>query len=258
MQTIMENEKTNILLFGDKRNRETRLRQSVISFDDTDYLMEVRSARRCSIDLMTNDDINLSSSRIPKDWNQVLNDFSISPENIRNMLPLNNGNNPGGKVREEDTVATADESSSSLKTDGTAPAEPRHPSWYNRLGAISRWEHRQEKAYHDTLDKHHEATTMQALKQNQKNPYYKFWNRRNFSRDGLNFSRDLALAHRHSSIYAVAGSSIQLPEPDALNTNSDTSNDDSNENNDSKNGYFRGTRPVSNPKTTKCVLDLIA
>jgi hypothetical protein len=256
----MENEKINILLFGDKRHRETRLRQSVVSIDDTDYLMEVRSARRCSIDLMTNDDINLSSRRSPNDWNRVWNDFSVSPENIRNMLPLNKGKNGGGKAGEEDTIATVDESSSSLKTDGTAPAEPRHPSWYNRLGAISRWEHRQEKAYHDTLDKRHEASTIQALKQNQKHPYYKFWHRRNSSRDGLDFSRDLALAQRHNSIYAVAGSSTQLPAPDVLNTNSDNSNDDNNEseNDDSNNGYFQGARPVSNPKTTKCVLDLIA
>jgi hypothetical protein len=91
----MENKNTNILLFGDKRNRETRLRRSIVSIDDTDYLMEVRTARRRSIALMTaNDDIDLSSGS-PTNWNIVWKDFSISPDNIRNILPLNKGKNGG-------------------------------------------------------------------------------------------------------------------------------------------------------------------
>lgn len=280
---------TNIILFSDKRNRETRLRRSVISIDDTDFLMEVQSARRRSILLMTsNDDLGLSSGS-PTNWKQAWQDFSISPDNIRNMLPLNRSNSGGSECEEErilrnpipelssgkngaKTVATADKSSSldelsspdsktppsslelsrdSITIAGPEHAESRHPSWYNRLGAISRREHQQEKAYHDTLDDHHEATIVQALKRNTRHPYFQNWHRRKSSRDGLDFSRDVALAMRHNSIYAMADSLTKIPDFCLCN-------DDANENDDCHNGYIQDTRPAANQKTQKCVLDLIA
>ena len=288
----MKKKNNKIILFGDKRHRETRLRQSVFSIDDTDFLMEVRSARRRSIETMTNDDI-LLSSRSPSNWNRIWNDFSISPENIRNVFPLNKGKNGEREVEEKEksilvepipdllprknsdkNVATVDKSSSSNETPLSNPSsslkppsssvascthnpdtiEPTHPAWYNRLGAIARRERQQEKDYHDTLDEHQKAKTAKALRQYQNHPYFKNWQRRQSSRDGLDFSRDVALALRHDSIYAMADSFTLLPSQDALTTDNDMPND--NENVD--NGYIQYTRPAGNPKTKKCVLDLIA
>ncbi len=279
---MSEKKNTKILLFGDKRHRETRLRRSVLSIDDTDFLMEVRSARRRSIEAIVNDDI-LLSSRSPMNWNRVWNDFSISPDNIRNIFPLNGDKDGEREVQQnllpdlrqttdgKASITPMDESSAHKETISSNPpslstkrsslsslthttnnsdqTEPPHPAWYNRLGAMARRERQQEKAYHDTLDEHHKAKTVKALRQQQTHPYW----RRKSSRDGLDFSRDVALAMRHNSIYAMADSLTILPPVDAF----DIDNDDS-ENQHCNNGYIQDTRPAADPKTKKCVLDLIA
>jgi len=245
--------------------------------------MEVRSARRRSIEMMGNDDIMISS-KSPMNWNRVWGDFSISPDNIRNIFPMNKGveekvaqnllpdlmqRNSG----EASTTATEDSSSaketpssnalssprklsssSSLTqtTNDSETTKPTHPAWYNRLGAIARRERQQEQAYHDTLDEHHKAKTIKALRQQQS--HHPYWHRKS-SRDGMDLSRDVALALRHNSIYAMADSFTLLPPSDAFNFDND---DSENGNRSCENGYIQDTRPAADPKQKKCVLDLIA
>jgi len=296
----MINNKSSILTFSDKRQRETRLRRSVVAIDDTDFLMEVRSARRRSIDLMNNDDMDLYP-RSPTDWNRVWYNFKRSPENVRSMMASNTDKNRGRiceqeeailrnpipdllpKIQDDKIVITVETSSSNSSsspsvpspsslapqhrlttTAGTAPDDPQRPSWYKRLGAISRRQRQQEKAYHDTLDEHHEAKTFQALKKHQNHPYFQYWNRSNSIRDGMDFSREVTLAMRHDSIYACADSLTQLPLDDAFHSDSDmnnANNGDENENGNfnfnSNNGYIQDTRPAVSPKTKQCVLNLI-
>eukprot|EP00533_Pseudo-nitzschia_delicatissima_P016032 CAMPEP_0197278830 /NCGR_PEP_ID=MMETSP1432-20130617/19201_1 /TAXON_ID=44447 /ORGANISM="Pseudo-nitzschia delicatissima, Strain UNC1205" /LENGTH=217 /DNA_ID=CAMNT_0042745263 /DNA_START=174 /DNA_END=827 /DNA_ORIENTATION=- len=215
-------------------------------------------------------------------WNRLWGDFSISPDNIRNIFPMNKGveekvsqnllpdlmqRNSG----EAPTTATDESSSnketpssnalSSLRklssssslaqtTSASDTTKPPHPVWYNRLGAMARRERQQEKAYHDTLDEHHNAKTIKALRQQQS--HHPYW-RRKSSRDGMDLSRDVALALRHNSIYAMADSFTLLPPSDAFNYD----NNDS-ENGNCENGYIQDTRPAADPKQKKCVLDLIA
>lgn len=310
----MNSKKDDIILFSDKRHRETRRRQSIVSIDDTDYLMEMRSARRRSIVLMNNDDTGVSSSGsgpeggVSPGWNQVWNNFNISPDNIRNILPLNSNINtnsnsnknkngvgfeseeeailrnhpipkllPGKQQQDAETVNTADESDSSRRSSSKSSSsfssassnhamatalpdehqqqqqkQKEHPAWYNNLGALSRWEHRQEKAYHDTLDERNEATAIQTIQNQNRNQNNRFWQRRS-GRDGLDFSRDVTLAARQDSIYALNDSVAQFTLVDDFDSNSN--NTDDNENN---NGYLQDTRAATNPKTKKCVLDLIA
>lgn len=289
----MKNIKSSILTLSDKRQRETRLRRSIVAIDDTDYLMKVRSARRRSIDKMNNDDIDLHIST-PTDWNRVWYNFTHSPASntdksrcmkceqeeailrhpIPDLLP---------KIQDDKIVSTVESSSPNsssspsvtassslapqhrlIATAGTAPDDPQRPVWYKRLGAISRRERQQEKAYHETLDEHHEATTFQALKKYQNHPYLQYWNRSNSIRDGMDFSRDVALAKRQDSIYACADSLTQLPLGDAFQFDSERNNatngdknDNSNFNSNSNNGYIQDTRPAVSPKTKQCVLDLI-
>lgn len=283
----MERGKNKIHLFGDKRHRETRLRRSVVSIDDTDFLMEVRSARRRSIETMANDDIGISAIS-PANFRRAWNDFSISPDNIRNIFPLNRSQNearqaeeellketipdllPGTKTDQTDSVE--DESSSSKKpiqselssplpkppssvpaTSNSEATESPHPAWYNRIAGLARRERQQEKDYHDTLDDHHKAKEENAFRRNQNHLYFRNWQRRS-SRDGLDFSRDVALALRHDSIYAMADSVTFLPSFDDFAMETDTSE----ETEKMDNGYIQDTRPAANPKTTKSVLDLIA
>ena len=289
----MEKKQTNILLFeNNKRNRETHLRRSILSFDDTDFLMEVRSARRRSIEIMANDDLLLSGVS-PTNWKRVWSDFSISPDNIRNVFPRSRGSNELKEVEEEEektplevpnldvSKTKSDEGSSSIEasssssskaslslskpssssvtstTDSSQTKQAPHHAWYNRLGALARREQQQRKDYHDTLDEHHEAKNECALRKFQNHPYnFRNWQQRKSSRDGLDFSRDVALALRHASIYAMADSLTALPSCDAFGTDAEIS--DENENRNVSNGYIQDTRRAANTKTRKCVLDLIA
>ena len=283
----MERNKNKIQLFGDKRHRETHLRRSVLALDDTDFLMEVRSARRRSIEAMAVDDSGISVAS-PANWKRAWNDFSISPDNIRNIFPLTKSQTDPRKVVEdllEDPIpdldsdpnaSQVDESSSSKGTTqsesssplpkpssssvaSTSPSEAiesPHPAWYNRLAALARREHQQEKDYHDTLDEHHTAKKVNAFRRNQNNVFFRNWQQRKSSRDGLDFSRDVALAMRHNSIYAAADSVTFLPPDDSFMV--DTNAVDEDENKNIHNGYIQDTRPAANPKTTKSVLDLIA
>lgn len=304
------NKKDDLNLFSDKRHRENRLRRSVVAIDDTDFLMEMRSARRRSIVLMNNDDMHVSSGE-NTGWNQVWN--TISTENIRNILPLNRSLTraneaecraidgeeadvlrnpipklqPGEEQRDSQTVTTENETecslasfpsessrntsmqsiSSSLRRSLDPTTETRsgelgrqRPPWFSHLGALSRWERRQEKAYHDTLDERHEVT---AAKHSRANPNHHQqyipnssllqWQRRGSSRDGLDFSRNIDLAKRHDSIYALADSVTQFP---AMNEFMKECNevDDF----DINTGYRQDLRPAVDLKTKKCVLDLIA
>lgn len=307
---MSSNKRDYLNLFSDKRHRENRLRRSVVAIDDTDFLMEMRSARRRSIALMNNDDMQISSGE-KTGWNQVWN--TISQENIRNILPLNRSLNrakdserraiedkeddalpipklqPGKAQRDSQTVTTENEtecssnsfpsgssrnssmqsisSSSSLRRSLDPTTETRsgelgrqRPPWFSHLGAISRWERRQEKAYHDTLDERHEVT---AAKHSRASPnlHQQYlpkssllqWQRRGSSRDGLDFSRDIDLAKRHDSIYALADSVTQLPAMNEfMKEYNELDGDDINT------GYRQDLRPVKDPKTKKCVLDLIA
>ena len=289
----MEYENINIELFSEGRHRETHLRRSVVAIDDTDYLIEVKNARRRSIVMMAGDDTGIPNSN-SAELKQIWNQFAISPSNIRNMLSGGKGRDSGSEVEEEKTSSnpipdlprgknenattvtpsSSEEllspiSSSSLQETSSSSLAPspssssadkstkimQYPKWFNKLGAISQRERQQEKAYHDTLDEHHEARMRKAMKQKKNHPY---WRRRNSSRDGLDFSRDVALALRHNSIYAMADSMTQLPSFDAFDIDSNILNiDERNKADNSNNGYVQDTRPAANPKTKKCVLDLI-
>jgi hypothetical protein len=282
-----KNGNNSIDLISDKRMRENRPRRSIISIDDTDHLMDVRAARRRSIVLLTkaHDDIDVSSYN---SWNHVWK--NVSPDNIRDMLnnqekailqnpvPKLEGSTappPPGKQQQQDTetVVTADESESSrqfsststISSSGTIPPpeknQQQQSSWRSRLNAISRWEHRQEKEYHDTLDERQKV--QQNISKNKKAGYRWPGARQQSIRDGLDFSRDVHLARRGESIYAMVDT---FPELSANmndlhnNNNDDNNNDNSNDNNyeGNSNGYVQDTRKSSSPKTKTCVLDLIA
>jgi hypothetical protein len=289
-------------LFSDKRMRENRPRRSIISIDDTDHLMDVRAARRRSIVLLTNahDDIDVYSSN---SWNHLWK--NVSPDNIRNMLNKNKeailqnpvpklgtgGGAPPGKQQQQDaeTVVTADESepsrrssststlsssttrtpslsSSSISSGSTIPQQQQQQqsSWRSRLNAISRWEHRQEQEYHDTLDERQKV--QQNSNNNTKKAGYRWPGARIQSvRDGLDFSRDVNLARRSESLYAMADSFTDLyaNNMDDLHDNDNDNNNDNKydneyERNSNGNGYMQDNRKSSSPKTKKCVLDLIS
>jgi len=286
------NNSNDINLFSDKRPATHRQRRSIVSIDDVDHLMEVRSAHRRSIMLLMNDDIGTSSHSNDNNntgafWNKV------SPENLQNLLKKNSTveetvlKSPvpklalGKKEHNSQTVTTADESypsglssstsmtssqssqSSSTSSYGTLPLpKNRIPLWCNRLNAISRWEHRQEQAYHDTLDKRQKAKEQQQQQQQQQqhNQWGRYWpGRKQSIRDGLDFSRDVHLASGDESIRAFADSFTELLAiDDDLNNKNDVKDDENNNNTNHHNGYLQDTRPSSSPKTQKCVLDLIA
>ena len=310
----MANQKDDFNLFSDKRFRETRLRRSVVSIDDTDFLMKVRDDRRRSIISMNTDDTGVP-------WNRVWNSIPIPPDNLRNILPLNR--NSGGSratsvgesedtdedtdaisknlapnlqklTQDTESEATTDESCSngksslnssisSLKTSGSSSfssllespkpstaatismlpraQQQERPAWYTRLGAISKLERRQEKSYHDTLDERHEAATVEATavktswnwnrQRKQNNSDRGIPNHRGSSPDGLDFRRDVMLANRQDSIYAMADSVTRLP------SMADFNDDDDDANENMKTGYMEDIKLASNPKTKQCVLDLI-
>ena len=68
-----------IQLFNEKRFRETHLRRSVVAIDDTDFLMQMRTARRQSIASMQNDDNALFQWK-GRVWNNITE--SISPAGV--------------------------------------------------------------------------------------------------------------------------------------------------------------------------------
>mmetsp|Transcript_6630 Transcript_6630/g.19089 ORF Transcript_6630/g.19089 Transcript_6630/m.19089 type:complete len:336 (-) Transcript_6630:199-1206(-) len=87
-------------LFSDKRFRETRLRRSFVSIDDTDLQSEMSNALPHSITETTHDGIDASSNSSldsPAWRNRVWNNIRISPDNFRNILPLRNCSS-GGKT----------------------------------------------------------------------------------------------------------------------------------------------------------------
>jgi hypothetical protein len=284
-----DNGNNSIDLFSDKRMRENRPRRSIISIDDTDHLMDVRAARRRSIVLLTDahDDIDVSSNS----WNHVWK--NVSPDNIRNMLnkkekailqnpvpKLGGGTALPGKQQQQqqqdaETAVTADESkpsrrssststlssSSSISSSSTLPQQQQQQSWRSRLNAISRWEHRQEKEYHDTLDERQKV--QQNSNKNKKAGYRWPGARQQSIRDGLDFSRDVNLARRGESIYAMVDTFPELSADtnDLHNNDNDDNNNDSDNDKDyerNSNGYMQDTRKLSSPKTKTCVLDLIA
>jgi hypothetical protein len=98
---------------------------------------------------------------------------------------------------------------------------------------------------------------LRALKQKHNHRRLQYWHRRNSSRDGLDFSRELVLAMRHNSIYAMADSFTLLPSSDPFKTYNDISEGNEDQVDDSQNGYFQDTRPAASPETKKCVLDLV-
>ena len=270
-----KNGNNSIDLISDKRMRENRPRRSIISIDDTDHLMDVRAARRRSIVLLTkaHDDIDVSSNN---SWNHVWK--NVSPDNLRNMLNKEEKailQNSVPKLEDAETVVTADESESSrqfsststISSSGTIPLpeknQQQQSSWRSRLNAISRWEHRQEKEYHDTLDERQKV--QQDINKNKKAGYRWPGARQQSIRDGLDFSRDVNLARRGESIYAMVDTFPELSANinDLHNNNNDDNNNDNSNNNDNNyesnsNGYMQDTRKSSSPKTKTCVLNLIA
>mmetsp|Transcript_55032 Transcript_55032/g.61487 ORF Transcript_55032/g.61487 Transcript_55032/m.61487 type:complete len:293 (-) Transcript_55032:180-1058(-) len=284
-----DNNCNDINLFSDKRPATHRQRRSIVSIDDVDHLMELRSARRRSMVLLMNDDIDISSRSNGGNNNNARAFWkNVSPQNIRNLVKTNSSTveenvlqNPVPKLGKQkqkhdydsEAVTTVDEScpsrlssstsisssrSSSTSSCGTIPLpENRIPLWCKKINAISRWEHRQEQAYHDTLD---ERQKMKE-RQQQHNQWGRYWpGRKQSIRDGLDFSRDVHLASG-GSIRAFADS---FREPctidDDLNNKNDVNDMDHKNNNNANhnNGYLQDTRPSSSPKTQKCVLDLIA
>mmetsp|Transcript_9055 Transcript_9055/g.20725 ORF Transcript_9055/g.20725 Transcript_9055/m.20725 type:complete len:298 (+) Transcript_9055:171-1064(+) len=240
-----------------------------------------------------------SNSNTSADWN-VWNKFRISPNNLRNVMNKGNNNSgeiktvPELPSEKEDanTVATADLSYASnnsspqqvsassptstplattpeetaTTTAESEPSEPQHPRWFNRLKAVSLFERRQDKAYSDAIEKRHDEANATARNDNSKNDsnqkknYRRRWYRRGSTRDGMDFSRDVALARYHDSIRAMADSYTDLSSNNSLHPNGDNNGDD-NGTDDAVNhrgGFFQHSRAVPSPKMKECVLDLVA
>lgn len=284
----------NINLFSDNRVRENRLRQSITSIDDLECLMIERSARRQSIISMMNEEAADVSNRTI-DANAL---FKISPDNIRNLLALNKKRSSsssssstveGGTLNHLPNLVPANGSSSSLSeqtlssTLTTSPQELTSqsslnpappPSWFNKLNALSRWEHRQERIYHETLEERQKLRERHPQHQfrnsNQTTMGRRIWPGRKEEslRDGLDVSRNVDLCGR-DSIHALADSFTELSATSKIYGDDDDSNNDNtrqldNEGNSNRRhnnnncGYLQDTRPSTRPKTQKCVLDLVA
>ena len=165
-----DNNGNDINLFSDKRPAAHRQRRSIVSIDDVDHLMELRSARRRSMVLLMNDDIDISSRSNGGGNNNNAGAFwkNVSPQNIRNLVQTNSSTveenilqNPIPKLGKQkqkhdcdsETVTTADESypsrlssstsimssqSSSTSSCGTIPFPENHiPLWCKKINAIA-------------------------------------------------------------------------------------------------------------------------
>eukprot|EP00536_Pseudo-nitzschia_multiseries_P003201 jgi/Psemu1/7166/gm1.7166_g len=327
---IMASQNDDLDLFSEKRFRETRLRQSIVSIDNTALLMEMRNARPHSVTPRSHDAVDSapkSSSDSPAWRNRVWNNISVSPGQLRNILPRKKGRGEAIIIEEEDDLdndgnsnnedpgitlenldietrkgdkeseTTADKSRSSTNSpmDSTVPSQASnsrhqdslsHPqsslplpvetspqatasnnnAWYTELGELSKLEHRHEKAYHDTLDERHEATAVNMLRttshqHHPNNRRFLHWPRRGQARDGLDFSRDLLLANRQDSIYAMADSVRHLSSTeyddndrddcDGDDTNREGGNSNNNNNNNNRESSAGRADRVKENKSTE-------